>query len=101
LIDRNGKPYRKIAIQTDQHAGYLSNFIFNQDDPTLQWNKGMEVEIIVYQNGDFWNFKLPTRLDRLEIKVAELEELIKTPNGRMVKEPEEYEDEIKTEDLPF
>src|SRR3990167_6745499 len=86
LIGKSGIPYRKIAIQTDKHAGYLSHLIFNQDDPTLQWKEGIEVEIIVWQEGDYKNFKLPTRLDRLEIRVNELEELIKTPDGRSIKE---------------
>ena len=102
FIDRNGKPYKKIAIQTDKHAGYLSDFIFRDDDEKKSWKVGDEVEIMVYQNGDYKNFKLPTRLDRLEIRVNELEELIKTPDGRNIKEPNEYpKEEVNVEDIPF
>ena len=102
LIDRNGKPYKKIAIQTDKHAGYLSDFIFRDDDEKLTWKVGDGVEIMVYQNGDFWNFKVPGRLDKLEIRVNELEELIKTPDGRSIKEPGEYPEEDKVDsEIPF
>ena len=106
LLTKDGRPYKKIAIQTDKHAGYLSDFIFNQDDPKLQWKIGDEVEIIVWQNGEYKNFKAPTRLDRLEMRMDELEELIRTPDGRSIKEPSEYpeediKDDIKVEDLPF
>ena len=98
----DGKSYRKIAIQTDKQAGYLSHMIWRPDDPTLQWSVGMEVEIIIYQSGDYWNFKVPGRLDKLEIRINELEELIKTPDGRSIKEPNEYpENDIKVEDVPF
>ena len=106
LLTKDGRPYKKIAIQTDKHAGYLSDFIFNQDDRKLQWQVGDEVEIIVWQNGEYKNFKAPTRLDRLEMRMDELEELIRTPDGRSIKEPSEYpeediKDDIKVEDLPF
>src|SRR3990167_5043981 len=103
LLTKDGRPYRKIAIQTDKHAGYLSDFIFRDDDEKLGWAVGMEVEIIAYENGEYKNFKVPTRLDRLEIRVNELEELIKTPDGRTIKEPREYleDEDIKVEDIPF
>ena len=103
LITSLGKPYHKIAIQTNKHAGYLTHLIFNQDDPTLQWKENMEIEIIVWLEGDYKNFKVPSRLDRLEIRVNELEELIKTPDGRTIKEPDEYpEEDIENKDLlPF
>ena len=103
LLTKDGRPYRKIAIQTDKHAGYLSDFIFRDDDEKLGWAVGMEVEIIAYENGEYKNFKVPTRLDRLEIRVNELEELIKTPDGRTIKEPNEYpgEEDIKINDIPF
>ena len=108
LVDRNGKPYRKIAIQTDKHAGYLSDFIFKEDDPKLKWQVGDEVEIIAYQNGDFKNFKLPTETDRLKVRIEVLENLIN--EGRLSYDPkakpnilgsDEEEIEIKVEDLPF
>ena len=103
FITSLGKPYHKIAIQTDKHAGYLTHLIFNQnDDPTFQWKEGIEVEIIAWQEGDYKNFKVPTRLDKLEIRLNELEEIIKTPDGRNIKEPNEYpEEDIRTEDIPF
>lgn len=107
LITSDGRAYKKIAIQTDKHAGYLSDLIFRPDDPKLQWQIGDEVEIIVWQNGEFKNFKVPIRLDRLELRVEVLEDLIrgglKGDDERLVKHAtmEEFEDDIKVEDLPF
>ena len=108
FIDKNGNPYKKMTIQTDRHAGYLSDFIFRQDDPKLKWQVGDMVEIIVYQNGDFKNFKLPTQIDRLEARIEVLENIIN--DGKLAHDPkakpnilgsDEEEIEIKVEDLPF
>lgn len=105
LVDRYGKPFRKIAIQTDKHAGYLSDFIFREDDPKLQWQVGDEVEIIAYQNGDYKNFKVPTRLDRLELRIEALEDLLNSGKGPRNETNEarilSADDDIKVEDLPF
>ena len=101
LLTKDGRPYRKIAIQTDKHAGYLSDFIFRDDDVKLTWKIGDEVEIIVWQNGEYKNFKVPTRLDRLEMRMDELEELIRTPDGRTIKEPNEYPEEDNLNEKPF
>lgn len=104
LITSLGKPFQKIAIQTDKHAGYLSHLIFNQDDPTLQFAIGQEVEIIAWQEGDYKNFKIPTKLDRLEIRIKVLEDLLNTgkgPQNKTSEAPILSEDNIKVEDLPF
>src|SRR3990167_9743310 len=86
LLTKDGRPYRKIAIQTDKHAGYLSDFIFRDDDEKLTWKVGDEVEIIVYHNGDFLNFKTPTRLDLLEIRIEALENLLNSGELQTKKE---------------
>ena len=110
LLTKDGRPYRKIAIQTDKHAGYLSDFIFRDDDEKLTWKVGDEVEIIVYQNGDFWNFKVPSRqdffeerLEKVENEIKFLKDLMNTPGERIIKHDtiEELENEIIKEDIPF
>lgn len=109
LITSTGKPYQKIAIQTDQHAGYISKLIFNQDDPALQFKEGDEVELIIWEENGYKNFKIPNKTDWLELRIEDLEndvkelkELLNTPDGRMIKEPEEYpEDAVRPDDLPF
>src|SRR3990167_9738353 len=104
FITDKGKKFWKIAIQVDEKdykGEYLSSLIFNEDDERFNWQVGQQISVIVERNGQYLNFSIPTRFDRLEIRVNELEELIKTPDGRMIKEPEEIDDEIKAENLPF
>ena len=104
FITDKGKNFWKIAIQVDEQeykGEYLSSLIFNEDDERFNWQVGQQISVIVERNGQYLNFSVPTRFDRLEIRVNELEELIKTPDGRMIKEPEEIDDEIKAENLPF
>ena len=81
-IAKNGKPYKRVVIKVDKDEGnpreyddeYLSCLVFSDDDPILFWKVGDEVDILVSkdENGRF-NFKAPTRLDRLEERVKALE----------------------------
>ena len=106
LLTKDGRPYRKIAIQTDRHAGYLSDFIFRDDDEKLTWKIGDEVEIIAYENGEYKNFKVPTRLDCLELRVEALEDLLNSGGGISKHSGEApiigvEEETIDIESLPF
>src|SRR3990167_6748240 len=99
FITDKGKKFWKIAIQVDEKdykGEYLSSLIFNEDDERFNWQVGQQISVIVERNGQYLNFSVPTRLDRLEIRVNELEEIINTPDGRYIKEHREYpEDDIK------
>ena len=104
FITDKGKKFWKIAIQVDEDykGEYLTSLIFNEDDERFNWQVGQQISVIVERNGQYFNFSIPTRLDRLEIRVNELEELIRTPDERTIKEPHEYpEDDTKVEDIPF
>jgi hypothetical protein len=106
FISSRGKGYWKVAILCDKYPKkYLSSLIFDEDDERFHWQIGDEIEIVVEKNGDFLNFKVPTRLDRLEIRVKALEEFMINPAGKKEMPPEilekEPEKEIQPEDLPF
>ncbi|MBP8708286.1 MAG: hypothetical protein KBH94_06170 [Caldisericia bacterium] len=84
LKTKDGKFYKKVVIKVNQDENdpkeyddqYLSHLAFGNDDPTLFWKVGDEVEILVEKNGDFFNFRVPSRLDRLEERVEALEKFL-------------------------
>jgi len=100
FISSKGKGYWKVALLCDKYQGkYLSSLIFDADDERFNWQKGDEIEIVVEKNGNFLNFKVPTRLDRLEMRVGVLEDFMA---GKPTEEvPEIPEGEIEPKDLPF
>lgn len=101
-----GRPAKKIAIYVDDYPKALSNFINDARDPQLSWKIGDTVEVLVTVNGDFYNFRLPTRLDRVEIRVSALESLM-LDGKNQGESPKHSADisymdgEITAEDLPF
>lgn len=90
------KEIDKIAIKTEQHGDvWLSSF---KTRGTEKFMAGQEVELSVEQNGDFYNFSLPSEL---EMRVFALEKAVfpskvvtKTNTG-----PES--EEINPDDIPF
>lgn len=59
LLDRNQRPFQRVAIQTETHGKqWLSGFAY-QGSPMLSWKVGDEVEIEVEQKGQYLNFRLP------------------------------------------
>lgn len=86
LKTKEGKPYKKVVIKVAKNEAnpqeyddkYLSCLVFRDDNECLAWKPGDEVDIIVGKNGDFFNFRIPSRLDRLEARVKALEDFIKT-----------------------
>ncbi len=100
FVTRGGKPYKKIAIYVDDYPKPLSAFLFNADDEMLSWKVGDTVEVLVEQNGEYYNFKVPTRLDRLEIRVNALEAFMLNEKSPELP-PLPSDGDIKAEDLPF
>ncbi len=104
FVDRNGKPYKKIGIQTNIHGSqWLSCLSFRDTDPVRELKEGQSADIKIEQNGQYLNFSLPTRLDLLEERIEKLESYVFSginppPEGTT---EESLEDEINPEDLPF
>lgn len=76
-IDKNGKPFELVYIKTKE--GWISLFARPEMD---NWQENDEVEIIVEQKGQYLNGRIPTRLDRLEIRMDELEAFVKGDQGK-------------------
>lgn len=75
LLDKNQRPFTRVAIQTQQHgAQWLSGFAYDKS-PILAWVVGQEVEIETTQNGQYLNFSLPKASGNDSYVIAELKEL--------------------------
>jgi len=84
-----GKPFKIVSIKVAEDSKrpqeydgkYLSCMAFNTDDAWLFWEAGDEVDIKVEKNGDFWNFRTPSRIDLLESRVKVLEAFMVVAGG--------------------
>lgn len=80
LINKNGKPYTKLAIKTKEHDDtWLSGF---DGKLTTGWIAGAEVEIEVKKNGNWTNF---TPMDPDKVGRAEFDDLVKRVSALEVK----------------
>lgn len=78
--DKNGKLYWKVSIQTDEYRKedgtleYIGALVFDSKSPILQWKQRDEVTVAIRRNDKgYLEFSIPTRIDSLEDRVAELE----------------------------
>lgn len=71
LKSKDGKPYTKLSIKTketgDKYVGGFGN------KANEAWKVGDVVEIIVEQNGEYLNFKLPNKDDAQNERISKLE----------------------------
>lgn len=109
LISKDGNPYNKVAIKTEQHGEkWLSGF---GNSANYFWRKGDVVEIEVTPSGEFLNFtNESTMLDRMlkamEIRIMKLERSLnkKVEAGEVVGDVDFNKKETETidpEDIPF
>lgn len=114
FVTKTGKPFWKVAIQTDRTGDvWYSTMCFRQDAPEMGLKEGDEVTVILEKNGQWNNFKLPTKIDLLEIRVKDLEDKVAFLNSHMsgsdspteqainIIRPTEYPDGPNPEDIPF
>jgi hypothetical protein len=105
---KEGKPFKKVVIKVAPDPSnpqpyddkYLSNLSFNADDRCLAWQIGDEVDIKVEKNGEFWNFKVPSRLDMLEIEVKNLKQEVQSLKDFLLPTKENEAPQEDYEDLP-
>jgi len=98
--ESNGRAWRKCGIQTDKHgAKWLSCFLNQRNESRLEsLRKGDTVEIIVEEQGQYLNFRLPDRIDYLEERVMALEEKV---GMKGEEELASVSGEINEDELPF
>lgn len=94
LKTKDGKPFKKIAIKVakdevnpqEYDNQYLSCLVFRDDEVCLGWQAGDEIDILIDKNGSYFNFKVPSRLDRLETRIKALENFLLDTNKEEVEE---------------
>ena len=100
FITKTGKPFWKVGILTDKYPdAWLSALAFDKDDAEMNLNEGDEVKIVIETNGQYKNFKLPTRFDLLEERIVKLEEKVGHIVPYEVASPKKVE--ITEDDIPF
>lgn len=73
FIAKNGKPYWKVGIKTDRTGDqWYSTIVFREDDPAKLLKEGDERVLILEKNGEYFNFRVPTKIDILDSKLTEL-----------------------------
>jgi hypothetical protein len=117
FISKNGKPYWKVAIKTDRTGeDWYSTIAFKEDEPVMKLAEGDEKTLILDTNGEYKNFRIPTKLDYMEARIVKIEQWIKakvdsdakrnggitgiTSAGTPVPFHEPVK-EISTDDIPF
>jgi hypothetical protein len=73
FITKTGKNFWRIGIKVDRFDEWYSTTVFNPDSLEMGLKQGDEVDLIFYEKDGFKNFKFPTRLDKLEMRVEALE----------------------------
>ena len=82
MVSKNGKPYWNVGIQTDKFGdSWFSALAFAPDDAVYKLKEGDTVEIVIEGDGQYKNFRIPSKADKLELRVANLEERIKALEG--------------------
>lgn len=110
FVDKNGKPFSRVAIQTSQTGDeWYSCLSYKDTDPERKLMQGTDVDIELFESNGFKNFKLPSRLDLLERRMDSIESrmnLVEMTDANKrsdnIKLPtEEKAEETTIDDVPF
>ena len=72
------KTFTSIGIQTSNSNDWINGADF--DGKMADWKEGDEVRLDITKDPQWgWKFKLPSKLDELEERVAKLEKLVAEP----------------------
>lgn len=99
LKTKDGRPYTRLVIKTDEYKDKLISGFDNQE--TKNWQVSQEVEIEVEQKGEYLNFRLPKKDDKMLQDIQELRTQITKLNLRVtVLEDKTRTHEDKVNDYP-
>ncbi len=110
FLDKNGKPFWKVGILTEATGEqWYSSLAFRADDQVMNMKEGSAYTLLIWQDGSFFNFKIPTKTDLLEDRVAALEAKVFSASlgstagvqGAVSTGIDYPEDDIDPEDIPF
>ena len=106
LIGRNGQPYTKLSLKTQEHGDRYIYGFGNQDN--ARWNNGDIVEIEVwedtYQDKQYLKFKMPKRTitrEEFEALSAKVEALEKKVNAALSGTTTQINELEPDEEVPF
>lgn len=101
FVTRDGRPYKKIALKTEEYPDkYITGF---HNDTTELWKEGDKVSILIEENGQYLNFKLPNKTDELEGRVKVLEGQVKVLQALLMGRGEAVQAEpaMDVDTIPF
>lgn len=76
LLTKDGRPYTSIRIKTTEHGDkWLSGF---ENAETKNWKEGDAVEAEVEQKGEYLNFRVPKKEDKLSEALLRIENKLQT-----------------------
>lgn len=109
FVDKNGKPFWRVGIQTEQTGDvWHSTICYDPKDSAMNLEQGQEVELVLEKNGDFNNFKMPSKLQLLEKRVEVLEGLAGIKKESAGENRNDFsssfdkpEEDINPDDIPF
>lgn len=102
--DKNGKPFWKVGILTEATGDkWYSCLAFREDDQVMKMIEGGGYTILIWEDNGFANFKIPSKTDLLEDRVAALEKAVftKVGQGPVATTVDYPEEDINPEDIPF
>lgn len=76
LVNVKGEAYKKASIMVngEWYGMYLGGKFPNDERTIAAWQVGQIVDVILYEEKGYKNFKLPGKLDGLEERVARIEQ---------------------------
>lgn len=70
LMSKNNKPYTRMSIKCSEHGDkWISGF---QNQQNQNWKEGDRVEVIIKENGQYLNFDVPKKEDKINETVTEV-----------------------------
>lgn len=73
--DKEIKGKKCISVGLYVDSKWINGLDF--DEYTKDWKEGDTVKIDIYQNGNYTNFRKPTKITELEERIVKLEEQVK------------------------
>lgn len=74
LVSSQGKPYTSVRIKTQEHGDKFISGFGNAEN--AHWKAGDTVDIEVVQKGDYLNFTMPKKEEKMAASAAELKNLL-------------------------
>lgn len=86
--DKNGKKFKRVSVLFDKYPDQWHTCLaYNPDDAVMKLEAGYEGSFIREKNGDFLNFRMPSRVDVLDSELQALKARVARLEGGAVEKP--------------